>query len=759
MGYKETAIHYNNAWGINILPLCGKVPNVHEWANWQTEKQSNKDIEEMPWNSNVTGLGGIMGMGDLRVIDFDWVRDNRIIQYFAIDLGLGEHYEWIVRSGSGFHIWFYCQNNEKLFNLLNGEKSYYVLKLKDKGFCKHIELRWKNCQTVLPPSVHVNGNRYAFIKGEPKGMPATVPGENLTTTLKQFCLIETKKINDENTDAIKEKKTNLQQTEKENLIIASAAVDYLKGKINNYDDWMKLGFALASLNEAGRDLFLALSKNNKRYTDSDVEINKKFDGFLRDYNGTIKLGTLINIAQKYGYEIFNKYWIIKNNNAKFLHNKYLQFLNSEGYRKLFINGDYTFVYLNRNIIKEISLIDIKDHVLLHIDKIKDQKEKQIVLDLVLSKAANIFNYSILECLNTLKLELCKDDINRGYFFFSNCFIEVTTEKIKVKQYDRLYGMIWENKIIKHSYELTEAAGEFEKFVENICKGDYKRVNTFMSVLGYLVHRYKNPNCSKAIILTDEKISNTAMGRTGKGIIARAVGLLRKSVTIDGRNFKFDRNFAFQGVNMDSEIIYFDDIHKNFNFERLFSIITDGMTIEKKNKTEIRLGFDETPKIIVSTNFIITGHDDSSLDRQFVLEFTDYYNRGHKPVDDFKHLLFNDWDEKEWNLFYNFMVRCVQVYLKYGLIDYDQANIINKKIIAETSKEFLEYMDKLDLEQEYNKKFLYDEFIFLHDENGTIKQNTFTKWLKIFAEIRNIVFLERKSGDAKFVKFKKMGKSV
>ena len=31
MGYKETAIHYNNAWGINILPLCGKVPNVHAY--------------------------------------------------------------------------------------------------------------------------------------------------------------------------------------------------------------------------------------------------------------------------------------------------------------------------------------------------------------------------------------------------------------------------------------------------------------------------------------------------------------------------------------------------------------------------------------------------------------------------------------------------------------------------------------------------------------------------------------------------------
>jgi phage/plasmid-associated DNA primase len=79
---------------------------------------------------------------------------------------------------------------------------------------------------------------------------------------------------------------------------------------------------------------------------------------------------------------------------------------------------------------------------------------------------------------------------------------------------------------------------------------------------------------------------------------------------------------------------------------LFSIITDGITIEQKNKDEIHISYNESPKVVISTNFSISGVDDSTLDRQFIIEFSDYYNKAHRPVDDFGKPFFGSWNRDE-----------------------------------------------------------------------------------------------------------------
>jgi len=42
------------------------------------------------------------------------------------------------------------------------------------------------------------------------------------------------------------------------------------------------------------------------------------------------------------------------------------------------------------------------------------------------------------------------------------------------------------------------------------------------------------------------------------------------------------------------------------------------------------------------------------DLQALIAFSDYYNESLKPVQEFGVNFFNEWDEKQWNLFYNFM---------------------------------------------------------------------------------------------------------
>ena len=43
----------------------------------------------------------------------------------------------------------------------------------------HLELRWRECQTVLPPSKHPTGPGYKWLNGEPTEPPATMTRAHL----------------------------------------------------------------------------------------------------------------------------------------------------------------------------------------------------------------------------------------------------------------------------------------------------------------------------------------------------------------------------------------------------------------------------------------------------------------------------------------------------------------------------------------------------------------------------------------------------
>lgn len=65
----------------------------------------------------------------------------------------------------------------------------------------------------------------------------------------------------------------------------------------NYDDWINLGFSLASLGEEGRKYFHIVSQQNPKY--SQRETDRKFDGFLRG-NGRIGIGTFFHYCKLFG---------------------------------------------------------------------------------------------------------------------------------------------------------------------------------------------------------------------------------------------------------------------------------------------------------------------------------------------------------------------------------------------------------------------------------------------------------------------------
>ncbi|NMB82276.1 MAG: hypothetical protein GYA14_10705 [Ignavibacteria bacterium] len=765
--FLEMAKIYKNVFGFNVLPIQGKRPTI-PWENWQLIEQTEQDVIEFGWHAgppngrvNVTGIGGICGVNDLRNIDFDKVNDpangtgSSIVEMICKRLGLGEKYMWAVKSGSGigYHIWIKVSESERLKERLNGPKSVYRLYLKDEGLCDHIELRWSQSQTVLPYSIHESGNRYLFLYDEPKEPPTEINADVLLECLEEFCDLKKER------EVLEVGKRTFEPTsfDKEKL---ESAIEFLEINLPNncYDDWYRIGFGLVTIGEEGRQYFLKMSLGNQHYHDSEFAINKKFDELMKKSDGRITLGTLYHIAEKFGWQKpFVRFWYIENDKTHISKQNFKRFLEENGFCKLQLERGYILLKVSKNIVREVEIFNIKDFVIDYLKRLDVEHFKETprikVIDAVIKGAPQHFVQTFLEFLETRELEFLRDTKEKGFLFFSNCFVEISENKVSVKRYEELDGFIWDKQVIHKRLSLDRRESEFEIFIKNICKNDEQRISSLRSAIGYLLHNYKDSTNAKAVIFLDEKLSDGAYGRSGKGLVAQAIGKLRKTIRLDGRNFNFSKSFSFQSVTLDTAIIEFNDVTKKFNFDKLFSIITDDITVEKKNQNEIIIPFHQSPKIIISTNYTIEGSDDSTMDRQFVIEFSDHYNKIHRPIDEFGHRFYDEWSNEEWNCFLNYMIGCLQLYLSKGLVQCSHINLEKKKLIDSTCEEFAEYFESLGLNVEHNKKELLEDFKKNYDEFTELKLTKFTRWMKEAARIKGLGVNERKSGVDRLIKFR------
>ncbi len=534
------------------------------------------------------------------------------------------------------------------------------------------------------------------------------------------------------------------------------AIEVLAEKLPNhsYEEWLSVGFALASIGETGREYFLKLSLDNPNYNDSEEELNKKFDGLLKDYNGEITLGSLFSIASEYGYKRLELiFW--REYNCKIIidQEKFNRFLIYHGFGKFSIGKEYIFVRVLENIVCEVTKSNIKDFVIEYVKslpyQLTDNCTNKNLLSKFMSERNKLFGESYLEFLETFNFDFKRDEENKSFAYFNNCFVEITKGGIKEIAYKYLDGVIWEEQIIDREFKQGDGDTDFAQFLSNVCRGDGERLDALFSAIGYLQHNYKDANNTKAICFIDERLSESAFGRSGKGVVGNAIGKMCAVSKIDGRNFKFENSFAFQSVSLDTEVLFFDDVNKKFGFDKLFSIITDGIVVEKKNQDSYYIPFEKSPKILITTNFSLDGSDDSSLDRQFVIEFSDYYNKKRRPIDEFGKLFFTGWNENEWNAFDNFMLGCVQLFLKEGLIEYDHINLLQKQLIDSTKQEFVEFMQEVELGKEYEKRELFDKFKEEYSDFEGMKQNSFTGWIKKYANLKELKYTERKSGANKY----------
>jgi hypothetical protein len=453
-------------------------------------------------------------------------------------------------------------------------------------------------------------------------------------------------------------------------------------------------------------------------------------------------GDIIN--QMVETQEYNTFWS-KSSKGKIdlIPHLFRDYLKGNGFYKYYPNGSNNFVFVRvvDNIISDTNEDMIKDFVLEYLMGFSDMSVYNFF-----AINTKFFQEAFLNYVAKIEPVFMVDTIEESYLYYLNCAVRVTKDSIDKIDYRYLDGYVWEKqKIDRVFYHTPYDDCEFRKFISNISGSSKDRIMSMESTLGYLMHSYKPASYCPAVILNDEVISDNPEGGTGKGIFVKSISYIKKMVTIDGKGFSFQKSFPYQRVQVDTQSLVFDDVSKNFDFERLFSVITEGITLEKKNKDEIHIPFDSSPKIIITTNYAIKGAGNSFERRKWDLEFKQYYSKMFTPETEFGHMLFSGWSRDEWSCFDNYMIGNLQFYLSNGLVRCDFMNLKTRKFIAETSADFWEWSTSIDNEHvklgtHIMGQSIYHKFIEDYTDYGPygrfkLSHSRFYRWLDSLGEYK------------------------
>lgn len=401
--------------------------------------------------------------------------------------------------------------------------------------------------------------------------------------------------------------------------------------------------------------------------------------------------------------------------------KFTQFisnhLNIYRYR---IDNTFRYVKIEKGLIEEVKITDIKDAIydyIMSLSYVFDSIMRDDLLEIVQQRSNTLFSEAQMEFVEYTNVKILKSDKNYAYFPFINAIARVSaTNGIELLEYtheDIKSYVVWKSSVIKHEINLNDdfLGHPFYKFLWKINADITERVDYCMNIIGYLLHDYKDEMKPYCIIFGEESASNKVGGGTGKGLLTKAVSKMLKTVTIDGKGFDPNKNFAFQRVTIDTKVILLQDTEKNLPFESLFSKITDGLTVEKKNKDELFIDYENSPKFLITTNYNIDNESQAANRRQFLLEFSNFFNDQNTPVQYLGEHLFIGWNSEKWDIFYTLMLTTVQFYLTNDLRKMAESETsIQKRISDKFTPEFYEWFFDKTVEDWTKLSTLYQEFL-------------------------------------------------
>jgi hypothetical protein len=691
---------------------------------------------------------GLINHSGLMVVDFDKYPSDEIMFDHLHELKKNKHFVSLFISPSGKGIKGVVSipkcnkiEHEKYFKAFN---NFYQYDYFDKSNCNVDRV----CFESYDPEIYINYSAEAY---EPILIDEGFKVQDKVPLIP---------INDE--DLIIEK-----------IMKFNWSKDFVEGERNSYIFDLAGAFCEYGISE---HTAISYIQNNVVIGDfSDSEMNntiksaykrRSFNSkYFENYQQIDRIKTDLKkgkkeVIEKYNIEedVYNEikevseaedFWFINDKNKISVNPlKYKLFLERNGFKKHFPNDSDKpqFVFIQSNKVKLTSISKIKDFVL---DFLMDRKELDIWN--YCANYQNLFSEQFLLMLESIDLIMLNDDRKTSYLAFKNGILEITKDEIKLIDYIDVDGYIWESHILDRDYiELENYENDYQKFIYNIANKEPFPIEV---TIGYLLSTYKNRSNNKAVILNDEIISENPEGGTGKGLFVQGLSQIRNTSIIDGKQFDSKKSFAYQTVSLDTKILVFDDVKKNFDFEDKFSLVTEGMTLERKNKDAIKLNVHDSPKIVMSTNYAIKGEGNSHNRRRHEIEIAQYYGSDLTPDQEFGKQLFDEWDLLDFQKFDNYMVNCLKMYLNTGLVQQNAKNIKLRKFIAETNMDFYEWI--LDIENfpinfrndksQYFNAFVNDN----KDFEKWLKRNRFNIWIQKYASYKGYNFEQGNSNGSKW----------
>lgn len=231
------------------------------------------------------------------------------------------------------------------------------------------------------------------------------------------------------------------------------------------------------------------------------------------------------------------------------------------------------------------------------------------------------------------------------------------------------------------------------------------------IIGYMLHRYKSPSKPWSPYLMDNLIgeNNQCNGGSGKSFMFKALEHFTELCTISGKNIRvFDNTHWAERITKNTGIVLVDDLAENFPMKQLYDTISGSVVIDKKNVVSYELGFNDTPKFCMTTNFVPREFNPSTVRRTIYGVVSDYYHsqspendylETRSIADDFDGDLMREgaYSEEDWNADANFVMQCVRFYLSVAplkiKIEPKLDNIMHRKLAAEMNDCFRDWAEQ------------------------------------------------------------------
>jgi len=432
------------------------------------------------------------------------------------------------------------------------------------------------------------------------------------------------------------------------------------------------------------------------------------------------------------------------------------------------SGDYMFIKVQNNIVTPLEKTYfprvIKDH-LETLPQQVDNVSRDTLLNTFARDIDSITSKRKLEMLAEAPLTFIQDTKDEMHFYFKDVILKVTADDLEIISYGQITGScVWDKKRVKQPLldlrdekrsletflKMGKKGFDFGDWIYETCDRDMDAAKSLCAVLGYLMHGFKDTSNPRAVVFLERPLAGNPEGGTGKGILIQALQQMRNVIRENGKIANPRDKFWAQSIKLDTDIFCLEDVQHNFNFEDIFSVVTDGITVEDKYKSKFYIPYERSPKIAITTNYPLRGSGSSHERRKYEIELTHSFKEKHgDPISYYGRRFFSaDWDDADWQLFYYFMFECARYYLttKGNINIVPSDSLMLSKFLGATMHEWTVYAaENIIPGNFYVKGEVHEDFIKRLKERGMtntrISVQKVTKYVKEYAKYLGCEIIE------------------